>query len=432
MSTRSQAADVIVAVVYGGMSLDRALENLQAPLPKGKERAFVQALVYGVLRHYERLESLLSFLTRKPIRDQRIHVLALIGLFQMGYTRVPVHAAVSETVKAAAPETWAKPLLNALLRNYERKRLELDSRADQTLESRYAHPKWLIDRIAKEWPEHWMDLLTANNQHPPLTLRVNAKRTSTRNYLELLHHQNIEARAGYHSQEAIVLENPIAVDLLPGFDQGEVSVQDEAAQLAAQLLSPKKGMRVLDLCAAPGGKSCHLLETFPDAFELLCIDIDAVRLARIQSNLERLQLKATLKVGDARYPSAWWDGKPFDRILLDAPCSATGVIRRHPDIKLHRKPSDIASLAKTQLEMLDQAWDLLAEGGRLLYVTCSILKEENVEVIRAFLERSQNAREIAILEDVGIKEQHGRQILTGTDGMDGFYYACLEKQHADS
>ena len=429
MSTRGLAADVIVGVIHNGKSLDRAIEEVLSKVPKGKDRAFVQAISYGVLRHLERLESLLSLLARKPIRDPRIHSLALVGLYQIGHTRVPLHAAVSETVKAVAPETWAKPLLNAILRNYQRRQNELEKQLDQHAQSRFSHPKWLIERIIEEWPDFSHELLEANNHHPPLSLRVNKLKVSRSDYLSKLSSQNIPAQAGRHSDQSITLDAAVSVDLLPGFSQGEVSVQDEAAQLAAIFLDPEPGMRVLDLCAAPGGKSCHILESAPGILELWAVDNDSQRLDRIQSNLERLQLKATLKIGDALHPDLWWDKRPFDRILLDAPCSATGVIRRHPDIKFHRKPSDIDSLSNTQAKMLDQAWKMLGEGGRLLYATCSILKEENVRVIDAFLQRTRDAIEVPITQPIGIQEKHGRQILPGMDGMDGFYYACLEKSH---
>lgn len=427
MNTRALAADVLVEVVREGRSLTLALEQGLDIEISPKDRTFVQALCYGVIRWYWRLQPLLQSLTRKPIKDDRIRMLALIGFYQIGYMRVAAHAAVSETVDAVGPDLWAKPLLNALIRNYQRNRESIDETIDASLCARQSHPQWLFDKIRRDWPEDVEEILTANNVHPPMTLRVNATRLSAGAYLERLNDAGIRAAHSDQVASAVILDDAIAIDLLPGFDSGDVSVQDAAAQLAATLLDLEANQRVLDLCAAPGGKTCHILETRADLKEVVALDLDETRLERVKSNLDRIGLKATLIVGDAAEPSDWWDGVAFERILVDAPCSATGVIRRHPDIKILRKPQDIARLAQTQSAILNSAWGMLKEGGILLYATCSVLRQENSDVIGQFLDTHPDAREVPLPEYIGRAEKHGRQILPGTHAMDGFYYAKLKK-----
>lgn len=427
MNAREHAAFILSQVLDERRSLTAALEIGLADIPEPRDRALVQTLSYGVLRHYERLNALLSRLTRKPIRDPRIRHLALLGFYQLAHTRIPAHAAVSETVKACRQESWAKPLLNGLLRTYQRNRAALDPELDQNEVSRFSHPAWLIERLRADWPSLYQTVLEENHRHPPLTLRVNASRTSRSEYLERLRLAELEAHPVEGCEEAVTLGSPCGTEHIPGFSGGDVSIQDTAAQLAAGLLAPSRSERVLDLCAAPGGKSCHLLERCPDLEELVAVDHDAQRLNRIHSNLERLSLKATVLLGNAQNPEEWWDHRPFDRILLDAPCSATGVIRRHPDIKLHRTPADVDRLAETQLELLEKAFHLLKPGGILLYATCSILKQENEEVIAHFLQRQPEAKEQAIDLPFGIRGQHGLQILPGTHDMDGFFYARITR-----
>ena len=320
-----------------------------------------------------------------------------------------------------------KGLLNAVLRNAQRDHEALFAELERDPVLHTAHPRWLQKRLKADWPEHWQAICTANNEHPPLILRVNRRHGSRDAYLAELRGNGIEAEPCTFSRDGIRLLQPCDVKTLPGFAEGRVSVQDEAAQLAADLLDLAPGQRVLDACAAPGGKTCHLLEAQPQLSEVIALDLEPGRLARVQENLERLQLKATLIAADGRATKVWWDGTPFQRILLDAPCSATGVIRRHPDIKLTRQADDIAALAQLQGELLDALWPTLEVGGVLLYATCSVLPQENSDNIAAFLQRTPGARELDIAGAFGLKQAHGRQLLPQADGHDGFYYAKLIK-----
>ncbi|MEQ1635569.1 MAG: 16S rRNA (cytosine(967)-C(5))-methyltransferase RsmB [Methylococcales bacterium] len=429
MNTRAVAITVLLRVLKDRHSLTAALEASLPAISVIQERAFIQALCYGVIRHYFELESLLNVLLDKPLKakDLEVKVLALIGLYQLKYMRVKEHAAVSETVAAAKRQPWAKALLNAVFRRYGREREELSVLTNNALSAHYNHPDWLIARIRQDWPEQAEQLLAANNQPPPLALRVNLARCSREVYFELLVAAGIAAEIGSYSPAALIITQPIPVNELPQFAEGWVSVQDTAAQLAAQLLDAKPGQRVLDLCAAPGGKTCAILEVQPALQTMWAVDIDANRLARVQTNLERLGLNAELHIGDGSAIATWWDGQLFDRILVDAPCSAIGVIRRHPDIKLLRLASDIEPLVALQYAILKQAWQMLAPGGVLLYATCSVLKQENQQQIQNFLNAYPDAAEWPIEAAWGLPVQIGRQILTGTQGMDGFYYARLLK-----
>jgi len=413
-----------------GRSLATALPPQLERLGVSTERALMQELCYGVLRWFPRLEALAGLLLRKPlrVRDQDIHYLIMLGLYQLIYMRIPAHAAVDETVIAARKlgKDWATAVINAVLRNYQRRRDELERQLEDNFVAVYAHPDWLIDRLRTIWPQDWRMLLEANQQRPPMTLRVNARRQSCPEYRQQCHAAGLQTAPVSFAENALVLEQAVDVMRLPGFTDGCVSVQDAGAQMAPALLDLQAGQRVLDACAAPGGKSGHLLETQPD-IDLLALDIDNERLQRVSANLHRLRLKAALVCGDAAQPQAWWDGEPFDRILVDAPCSATGVIRRHPDIKYLRQAGDIDTLATTQAAILTALWPLLKPGGRLLYVTCSILAQENHEQIETFLGRHQSASELVIDVPWGRVMPVGRQILTGSEAMDGFYYACIVK-----
>jgi 16S rRNA (cytosine967-C5)-methyltransferase len=341
--------------------------------------------------------------------------------------RVKPHAAVSETVLAARKKPWAKALINALLRSYLREQDSLEQKADNRQYAAVSHPDWLIKQIEQDWPLQAQQILLENNQPPPMALRVNLARISRDQYLQQLSEQGMAAVAVSFCPSAIILDKPVAVDLLPGFSDGLVSVQDTAAQLAAGLLDVKPGHRVLDVCAAPGGKAAHILEHQPQLKELVALDVDASRMQRVRDNLRRLTLSAKLVVGDAANPRDWWDGQLFDRILLDAPCSALGVIRRHPDIKLLRRAEDIGPLQVLQKNILNAVWPLLAPGGIMLYATCSILKQENEQQIDAFLGEHPDAVVLPIDADWGFAGSHGRQILTGESAMDGFYYGRLGK-----
>jgi 16S rRNA (cytosine967-C5)-methyltransferase len=428
LNTRLLAAKVLSHVLQDGQSLTAALEPALSNMDSCQDKAFVQAICYGVCRHYHRLDFILSQLLDKPLKDTEIKALALVGLYQLSFMRVKAHAAVSETVLATKKKPWAKGLLNALLRRYLREQETLENLANQTHAAAVSHPDWLIERITQDWSDHAAQILHENNQQPPMVLRVNQAKTDTTHYLQRLLEQGITGITVDFCPSAIVLDKPIAVELLPDFANGYVSVQDTAAQLAAGLLDVQTGQRVLDMCAAPGGKTAHILEQQTQLKELVAVEIEAARMQRVQENCQRLQCSATLIIGDATQPENWWDGQAFERILVDAPCSALGVIRRHPDIKLLRRPEDITVLQHLQKQILNAAWSMLASGGILLYATCSVLKQENEQQIHDFLAAHPDASELPIHADWGIAATHGRQILTGTAAMDGFYYALLQKQ----
>jgi 16S rRNA (cytosine967-C5)-methyltransferase len=411
-----------------GQSLTAALDNAFLTMDSVKDRAFIQALCYGVCRQFHRLDFILSQLLDKPLKDIDVKALALVGLYQLKFMRVKPHAAVSETVLAARKKPWAKSLINAVLRTYLREQEGLEHKADKSPIAALSHPEWLIKQVEHDWPEQVLKILLENNQQPPMVLRVNLSKISRESYLQLLTEQDIAAQIVSFCPSAIILDKPVPVDLLPGFVDGLVSVQDTAAQLAAGLLDVQPGHRVLDVCAAPGGKTAHILESQSQLKELVAVDIDAARMQRVGENLQRLNLQAKLVVGDAANPQSWWDGKPFDRILLDAPCSALGVIRRHPDIKLLRRAEDIGQLQALQKTILQSVWPLLASGGLMLYATCSILKQENEQQIKAFLAEHSDAVELPIDADWGTAGACGRQILTGESVMDGFYYARISKR----
>jgi 16S rRNA (cytosine967-C5)-methyltransferase len=430
MDARSAAARVLVQVFDDGRALGAALPPLLAELPDPRDRALLQDLCYGVLRGWPRLEAIAGELLRKPLgrRDSDIFCLIMVGLYQLGSTRIPPHAAVAGTVDATAQlgKAWARGLVNALLRRYQREAQQIDARVDADDANACAHPAWLLERLRRDWPQDWRAIAIANNQRPPMWLRVNLSRVSRDDYLEELSQAGFPARAAAQAGSAVRLEQPVDVARLPGFADGRVSVQDAAAQLAAGLLDVRPGHRVLDLCAAPGGKTCHILEAEPRLSALVAVDHDAARLERVGDNLARLGLDAELVCADAENGAAsWWNGVAFDRILLDAPCSATGVIRRHPDIKRLRRPADLETMAATQSRLLDAAWSLLKDDGMLLYATCSIIHEENDEQIRRFVARHGDASERAIDAAWGRALQHGRQILPGEDDMDGFFYARI-------
>ena len=430
MNPRLAAAQALTSVLQGraslGSSLPPLLERVEA-----RDRGLVQELAFGTARWQPRLALLVEKLLEKPFKaaDRDVEALLLVGLYQLLYTRVPAHAAIGETVGCSdkLKKPWAKGLLNAVLRRAQREGEALFAELERDPVSRTAHPRWLQKRLKADWPEHWEAICAANNLHPPLILRINRRHGGRDAYLEELRAAGLEAQACTFSPDGIRLLQPCDVTGLPGFAEGRVSVQDEAAQLAASLLELAPGQRVLDACAAPGGKTCHLLEREPGLAEVIALDAEAKRLTRVRENLDRLGLQATLVAADGRDTAAWWDGKPFQRILLDAPCSATGVIRRHPDIKLTRQAEDITALAQLQGELLDAVWPTLEVGGILVYATCSVLPEENSANIDAFLARTPGARELDIAGDFGLKTAHGRQLLPQPDGHDGFYYAKLMK-----
>lgn len=430
-SSRAIAAQVLVAVLREQAHLNSALNRLRPSYLAARDAALVQELCYGVLRFQPRLEFWLARLLNQPLKsaDLDVHALLLVGLYQLTAMRVPSHAAVKETAEACRTlgKPWAVKLVNAVLRRFQREQLPLQSAAEKDEAARYMHPRWFIERLRTDWPDHWDALLAANNARPPLSLRVNRRVRQRDELLQTFAAAGFAARSCTVSVDGIVLETAADVESLPGFATGQFSVQDEAAQLAAGLLDVHAGMRVLDACAAPGGKTAHLLECYPDAGEVVALDSDPLRSARIGENLERLGLQATLQVADATQPDDWWDGRQFERVLLDAPCSATGVIRRHPDIKARRRPEDVSVAANLQARLLTSLWPLLAPGGKLLYVTCSVLAEENSLQLKAFLAAHGDAQPVQLPDTWGVAAGPGRQILTGQGDMDGFYYACLSK-----
>ncbi|WP_095055449.1 16S rRNA (cytosine(967)-C(5))-methyltransferase RsmB [Pseudomonas sp. Irchel s3b2] len=430
MNPRLAAAKALAAVLNGKASLNSSLPT-QMDKVEDRDRGFTQDLAFGTARWQPRLSALAAKLLQKPFKaaDADVEALLLVGLYQLLYTRVPAHAAIGETVGCAdkLKKPWAKALLNAVLRRAQRESEALLAELERDPVVRTAHPRWLQKSLKAFWPEQWEAICAANNAHPPMILRVNRRHHTRDAYLGLLTEAGIAATPCIYSRDGIILDAAADVRSLPGFAEGWISVQDEAAQLAADLLDLAPGQRVLDACCAPGGKTCHILEAEPKLAGVVAVDLEAKRLVRVRENLERLGLSAELIAADGRDTATWWDGKPFQRILLDAPCSATGVIRRHPDIKLTRQPDDIAALAVLQGELLDAMWITLEVGGILLYATCSTLPTENTEVIEAFLARTPGARELDIASQAGIKQPHGRQLLAQEGGHDGFYYAKLIK-----
>ncbi|WP_138762524.1 16S rRNA (cytosine(967)-C(5))-methyltransferase RsmB [Pseudomonas lactis] len=430
MNPRLAAAKALAAVLNGKASLNSSLPT-QLDKVEDRDRGFTQDLAFGTARWQPRLSALAAKLLQKPFKaaDADVEALLLVGLYQLLYTRVPAHAAIGETVGCAdkLKKPWAKALLNAVLRRAQRESEALLAELEHDPVVRTAHPRWLQKSLKAFWPEQWEAICAANNAHPPMILRVNRRHHSRDAYLQLLADAGTNATPCVYSTDGIVLEAAADVRSLPGFAEGWISVQDEAAQLAADLLDLAPGQRVLDACCAPGGKTCHILEVEKGLAGVVAVDLEAKRLVRVRENLARLGLSAELIAADGRDTAAWWDGKPFQRILLDAPCSATGVIRRHPDIKLTRQPDDIAALAVLQGELLDALWPTLEVGGILLYATCSTLPTENTEVIQAFLARTSGARELDLATTAGIKQPHGRQLLAQEGGHDGFYYAKLIK-----
>lgn len=434
MNVRVAAARAIAALLRQEASLATVLPPVAEQVPP-RDRALLQEICFGTARWYPRLAVIIERLLHKPLRDKDLDVQALIacGLYQLEFMNTAPHAVLNETVAAAdrLRKGWAKKMINAVLRNAQRQRDELHRTLADHPQFSSAHPAWLLERLRSDWPQHWSAIVEGNNERPPLCLRVNRRRLSREAALQTLAAAELDSRAAPLSVDGIYLGRPTPVTELPGFADGHFSVQDEAAQLTAQLLDPQPGERVLDACAAPGGKTCHLLERQPQLQQLVALDSDPRRLQRVRENLDRLQLEATLIAAEAQRLDEWWDGQPFDRILLDAPCSATGVIRRHPDIKLLRRTTDIAPLAELQQELLQQLWQTLKPGGILLYATCSVLREENDAVIAAFLAHCPEAQpeaQPAVLDvDWGLATAHGRQLLPGRDSHDGFFYAVLHK-----
>ncbi len=397
-----------------------------------RNQALARHWTYGVLRWHVALEWLTSQLIERPFRrkDRDIQRLVLLGLFQLWQDNTPDHAAIHETAGCARAlgKAWAVGLVNAVLRRFQRERAEWLDRLGRD-DARWAHPAWLLQRLRADWPDAWEVTASAANQAPPMWLRHNRRGAPLDTVVSRLAAAGFTVTRSRHLPDAIRVDPPAAVELLPGFTEGSLSVQDPAAQLAAGLLEPAAGMNVLDACAAPGGKTTHLLETAP-GIRLTAVDLQSSRLDRLTDNLRRLGLDCRVVEGDAAAPEGWWDGTPYQRILLDAPCSASGVIRRHPEIRHLRQSDDVAAAVTLQHRLLRRLWPLLDAGGILVYATCSIFRDENSHQIRGFLADCPDARERPIDSGWGRPEPVGRQILPGDDDMDGFYYAVLEKRMA--
>lgn len=415
-----------IARVLAGSSLDDVLAQARNQVAE-RDQPLLQNMAYGVLREHSQLAALAASMMQRSLENEP-EVMALIelGLYQLRRMRIPPHAAVADTVSAATVLDRARHagLINALLRRYQREREVLEAALPATAVIRHSMPGWLVKKISADWGNAAEAVLQAGNEQAPLVLRVNGRKLSRESWLEQASQAGLSAEAVTDSEDAVVLDQAVPVDRLPGFDRGEVSVQDASAQLVADLLQLSDGQRVLDACAAPGGKTVHMLERAD--VEVLALDVDDERLRRVQQNLDRAGLQAELRAVDAAHTRRWWDGEFFDRILLDAPCSGTGVIRRHPDIRWLRRPEDIARMAEAQLSLLLALWPTLAPGGLLVYATCSVLSAEGEDVAKQFITRAPSAKHLPIDAAWGEARRLGRRIAPG-GAFDGFYFACFTK-----
>lgn len=430
VSFARQASLKTLKQVFSGQSLSVVQAQTIDTLEDKRDRGLANEVVNGVLRWRWQLEYIVSQLLAKPLKSKDIDVqlILLMSLYELMECRTPDYAIINEAVELVRKtgKKWAASLVNAVLRRFTR---EKDVLLASIIEDqfKYSHPAWMVERIKKDWPEKWQQILEANNQRPAFWLRVNQRLSNVSKYQVLLTENEIESEVSTLAAQALKLHKGIDVRLLPGFAEGVISVQDAGAQLAAELLNVEENHKVLDLCAAPGGKTCHILEKNSALKGMVAVEVDERRMQRVIENLQRLKLEADLVVADASDYQQWWDGESFDRILIDAPCSASGVIRRHPDIKSLRRETDIEPLVKLQAEILLSAWHMLAVGGELLYVTCSVFKDENQHQIARFLSEHPDATEIKIAESWGESCEYGRQLLPGEQDADGFYFSRLIK-----
>lgn len=435
-SARQVAIKVISNVLSQQGSLSTQLARSQQEVAP-EHQALLKELCFGVCRHYPTLNSVALSLLNQPFEEKDIDLYAilLLGLYQLTHMNTPDHAAVNESVEACRllKKDWATKLVNAVLRRYQRECDEIIENLSAMPSVEYNMPKWLVKRFNKHWPDHLESIIEASNIHPPMCIRVNEDQVSRETYLESLSDKGIKADIGEYSTSAIYLQNAQNVMDLPGFMDGLCSVQDEAAQLSAHILNPEADEKILDACAAPGGKTGHLLEKAPSS-QLTAVELEPWRLEKIESNLERLGYPVSLICADAGDLDAWWDGNTFDKVLLDVPCSATGVIRRNPDIKINRKPADINELIEIQKQIVDQVWKTVKAGGYMLYATCSLMPEENEQQVARFLEEHKDAMEVPLntlnssLElNWGEAVSHGRQLMPTINGHDGFYYCLIRK-----
>lgn len=420
---RLKALRILLKLVQDKIPLSHLMHSEEDLSPLSKE------ICFGVCRHYYRLQALADCLMNKRPKVQEVWIVILIGLYQLHYMQKPDYAVVKETVALLEQlkKSWAKGLVNAVLRAFCREQAIFLSGLEANEDFIYGHPGWLIKRLQVDWPHDWQSILKANDSHPPMSLRVNQRQLSREQYLQQLEQLNIQAKPHPYSSEGLTLDVPCDVRDLPGFAAGEVSVQDESAQLAVSLLELQPGLRLLDACCAPGGKTCHILEAESQLAECVALDVDEKRLQRVAENLSRLNLKANLLKGDALQPETWWDGKPFDRILLDAPCSATGVIRRQPDIRILRTEGEISRIVELQLQLLQSLWQLLAPNGFLVYATCSVMKQENEQQIARFVANQSDCQFVMDNKPWGQATGHGWQILPSEVNGDGFFYSVLRK-----
>jgi 16S rRNA (cytosine967-C5)-methyltransferase len=429
LSVRAAAAQIITQIISGKGSLSSLLPAASMKIAEN-DRALLQELCFGTCRFYPQLHAYIECLVDKPLRakDNDVQALLLLGLYQLLHTRIPDHAAIGETVEVtrAIKKPWATNLVNGVLRSFQRDSGKINDFLAENRAFLSNHPAWMEAMLSKCWPAQFEQIIAANNQHPPFTLRLNTHNISRDTYLDLLREAGIDAKATLFSPYGLTLTKACDPRKLPHFAEGWLSVQDEAAQLSGDLLQLSPNLRVLDACSAPGGKTGHLLELAPN-LRVTALDADERRLVRVRENLTRLGVSADVVCGDGTKPRNWWDGELYDRILLDAPCSATGIVRRHPDTKILRTPEELDRLGELQQQLLKSLWPLLKPGGILLYATCSVMPKENTRIIEAFLARNQDASCDSLEAEWGITQDCGRQLLPQLDGHDGFYYARLRK-----
>lgn len=430
VDTRALAARGLAEIALRGASLREVMQRDAPKLADPRDRALLMALLSEGARWWLRFDAAVDGLLEKSLRhkDPAVHALLVLGLVQLEILELQDYAAVAATVEAvrALKRPQLAGLVNAVLRRWQRERSSLLARLDAKAQTRHAHPQWLADALQRDWPAQAEAVMAADNGEPPLMLRVNRQRSERDALIEQLRATGYEAAAHPWLTDALVLPHSGDVTRMPGFEDGHFAVQDGAAQVAADLADLRDGLRVLDACAAPGGKACHLLERAD--IDLTALEFDAPRAERIRQNLMRLRLNAKVVIGDAGAPRGWWKGQPFDRILIDAPCSATGVLRRRPDVRLHRRESDIAAMHAQQRRILSALWPLLAPGGRLVYITCSVLRAENEAIVGELLAAQTDARVVPFSLPAGQPAAPGWQILPGDGDLDGMYYAVLQKQ----
>ena len=430
MNAREISLSVLTEVVVKKRHLDDVLARTLNEVGDKREIRLARELCYGVMRWYEQLMFINDYLINKPVKEVQLKLIIMTGLYQLKFLRIPDHAAISESVDLTKRMgmSWAGKFVNAVLRRYQREKDLIETEIHKLPIAKYSHPEWMINKFSQQWPQHWQSILESNNSHPPMHLRLNLQWLNRQDYSSLLNEKGIAHQILDMSASSISLLNPVDVVDIPGFSQGHVTVQDAAAQLAAPLLDLGPGQRILDACAAPGGKTGHILEIVGDSAEVVAIEIDKHRLELLNNSLNRLNRHANTILADVSRTSEWWDGRPFDRILLDAPCSASGVIRRHPDIKYLRSPEQLGSFRNKQYKMLTALWPLLTPGGRLVYCTCSMFFEESDECIDEFFREHDDVNILPVNADWGESSSFGRFTIPGHDKSDGFYYSVMSKK----